>query len=113
MPAQQALNHVNSMLTTRYREWYLALAGLPQWGKIVDAQVQRYVQGVQDVVRANLEWRCVFFHFYFIPFLDIYLHLLLSFVSPAMLSSFSGSDRLNKLLERHSHSVSHFYSCAQ
>ena len=60
MPAQHAFNHVNSMLTTRYHEWYLALAGLPQWGKEIDAQVQRYVQGVQDVVRANLEWRFVF-----------------------------------------------------
>ncbi|KAL9608737.1 MAG: hypothetical protein Q9167_006455 [Letrouitia subvulpina] len=56
MPAQQAFDHVNRLLQGCYRDWYLALADLPQWGEEIDTQVQRYIQGVQDVVLANLSW---------------------------------------------------------
>ncbi|ERF68386.1 hypothetical protein EPUS_06802 [Endocarpon pusillum Z07020] len=59
MPAQQAFEAVNALLRKCYRDWYLALADLPQWGEKIDAQVQKYIQGVQDVVLANLNWRCV------------------------------------------------------
>ena len=59
MPAQQAFDHVNQLLKDCYHDWYLALAGLPQWGEQIDAQVQKYIQGVQDVVLANLNWRSV------------------------------------------------------
>jgi hypothetical protein len=45
------------MLSSRYRDWYLALAELPSWGEDVDVQVQEYVEGVRSVVRANLGWR--------------------------------------------------------
>ena len=57
MPAQQAFDRVNGLLQELYRDWYLALAKLPQWGEEVDTQVQKYIQGVQDVVLANLNWR--------------------------------------------------------
>ncbi|PYH95298.1 pentalenene synthase [Aspergillus ellipticus CBS 707.79] len=56
MPAQMAFNHIGNMLTERYRDWYLALAALPTWGERVDADVQQYIRGVQNVVRANLHW---------------------------------------------------------
>lgn len=57
MPAQVAFNHVGEMLIERYRDWYLALAALPTWGERIDADVQEYIRGVQNVVRANLHWR--------------------------------------------------------
>ncbi|RAK87250.1 terpenoid synthase [Aspergillus costaricaensis CBS 115574] len=56
MPAQVAFNHVGEMLIERYRDWYLALAALPTWGERIDADVQEYIRGVQNVVRANLHW---------------------------------------------------------
>ncbi|GIJ99409.1 terpene cyclase [Aspergillus viridinutans] len=56
MPAQMAFNHIGNMLVARYRDWYLALAELPSWGEHVDAQVQQYIRGVQNVVMANLNW---------------------------------------------------------
>lgn len=59
MPAQQAFHRVNKLLRDCYRDWYLALADLPQWGEKIDAQVQHYIQGVQNVVLANLNWRFV------------------------------------------------------
>ncbi|KAL9623919.1 MAG: hypothetical protein Q9160_001911 [Pyrenula sp. 1 TL-2023] len=54
--AQQAFDHVNGMLKECYRDWYLALSKLPQWGEKTDEQVQKYIQGVQDVVHANMNW---------------------------------------------------------
>lgn len=59
MPAQQAFDHVNTLLIECYRDWYLALADLPQWGEQIDVQVQRYIQGVQDAAIANINWRFV------------------------------------------------------
>lgn len=59
MSAQAAFNHIGSMLVSRYREWYLALAELPSWGESVDSDVQRYIRGIQNVVQANLNWRYV------------------------------------------------------
>ncbi|KAF9893906.1 hypothetical protein FE257_008877 [Aspergillus nanangensis] len=56
MPAQLAFDHINDMLLACYRDWYRALAGLPSWGERVDADVQRYIRGVQNVVQANLNW---------------------------------------------------------
>lgn len=45
------------MLRERYRQWYLTMADLPIWGESVDKEVQRYIQGIQDVVLANVNWR--------------------------------------------------------
>ena len=59
IPAQQAFDRVNSLLTERYRDWYLALADLPQWGERIDVEVQTYIQGVQNITLANLNWRFV------------------------------------------------------
>ncbi|KAG4419573.1 hypothetical protein IFR04_007275 [Cadophora malorum] len=32
------------------------MADLPVWGEEVDKEVQRYIQGIQDVVLANVNW---------------------------------------------------------
>ncbi|KAJ5247787.1 terpene cyclase [Penicillium chermesinum] len=56
MSAQAAFDHLGYMLQTRYRDWYLALASLPSWGNEIDAEVQNYIRGVQNVVKANLHW---------------------------------------------------------
>ncbi|KAF9058937.1 terpene synthase metal binding domain protein [Rhodocollybia butyracea] len=56
MSAQMAFNYVGNMLVSRYRDWYLALAELPSWGEQIDYEVQEYIRGVTNVVRANLNW---------------------------------------------------------
>lgn len=57
MPAQMAFDHIGEMLVSCYRDWYMALAELPSWGERIDAEVQQYIRGVQNVVMANLNWR--------------------------------------------------------
>lgn len=57
MGPQEAFDQMGELLKARFREWYLALAELPQWGEAIDTQVQKYISGVQDVVLANLNWR--------------------------------------------------------
>ncbi|KAF7588364.1 hypothetical protein BBP40_005793 [Aspergillus hancockii] len=56
MPAQMAFDHIGDMLLSRYHDWYLALAELPSWGGGVDSEIQQYIRGVQNIVRANLHW---------------------------------------------------------
>ncbi|OQD85463.1 hypothetical protein PENANT_c010G01167 [Penicillium antarcticum] len=45
MRAQEAFDCIGGMLTIRYRDWYLALADLPSWGRDIDAEVQKYIRG--------------------------------------------------------------------
>lgn len=59
MPAQAAFDHLGHMLQARYRDWYLALVSLPSWGKEIDSEVQNYIRGIQNIVKANLHWRFV------------------------------------------------------
>lgn len=54
---QAAFDEAGKLLATCYRDWYLALADLPSWGEDVDAQVQTYIEGLQNVVLANIHWR--------------------------------------------------------
>lgn len=61
LPAQKSFDRINDILKTCYRDWYLALADLPQWGEEIDQQVQKYAQGLECVIRANLNWRWVLF----------------------------------------------------
>lgn len=56
---EAAYERIGREITRRYREWYLALAELPQWGEAVDVQVQKYVRALQDLVLSNLNWRYV------------------------------------------------------
>jgi hypothetical protein len=57
---QEAFDRVAEMLKDAYRDWYLALARLPQWGEEIDRQVQKYIHAMENIVRADLNWRQVF-----------------------------------------------------
>ena len=54
---QQAFNTVGALLEERYKEWATVITQLPTWGPEIDAQVARYVEGIQNVVQANVTWR--------------------------------------------------------
>jgi hypothetical protein len=54
---QEAFDHIGNMLNSRYARWELAVKNIPSWGEGLDHQVANYIQGVADVVRANLHWR--------------------------------------------------------
>lgn len=54
---QSSFDTAGELLRTRYRGWYLALAELPTWGEEIDRQVQVYINDVQNVTLANLNWR--------------------------------------------------------
>ena len=56
-PPQQAFNTVGALLEERYKEWSSVITQLPTWGPEIDAQVARYVEGIQNVVQANVTWR--------------------------------------------------------
>lgn len=57
MSAQEAFDYLDSKLRTLYREWYLTMADVPQWGEKIDSQVQTYIEGLENSVKANLAWR--------------------------------------------------------
>ncbi|RGP69189.1 terpene synthase metal-containing [Fusarium longipes] len=54
---QQAFDTVGALLEERYREWETVVGQLPSWGREIDAQVARYIEGIQNVVQANVTWR--------------------------------------------------------
>ncbi|KAJ5900032.1 hypothetical protein N7495_004776 [Penicillium taxi] len=54
---QDALLQANSLIRQRYHEWYRSLAYLPSFGEKVDRDIQKYIEGVQNVVLANIHWR--------------------------------------------------------
>ena len=88
MPAQQAFDSVDELLKHCYRDWYLTLSDLPQWGEKIDIQVQKYIRGVQDVVLANLNWRfCL--DFLSLSFPQTLSSVALSFPPSLCLSSLS------------------------
>ncbi|CAI6332731.1 unnamed protein product [Periconia digitata] len=53
---QEAFDTVGAMLEQRYIQWDQAIQCLPSWGAEVDVQVNRYVEGIQNVVQANISW---------------------------------------------------------
>ncbi|PYH60795.1 terpene synthase family protein [Aspergillus niger CBS 101883] len=53
---QAAFDEAGKLLAACYRDWYLTLADLPSWGEDVDAQVQTYIDGLQNTVLANIHW---------------------------------------------------------
>ena len=53
---QGAYDHVDDLLKKCYRKWYLSQSEIPLWGEAVDAQVQMYLKGCQDIIVANLNW---------------------------------------------------------
>ena len=57
MSAQQAFDTLNHFLEQRYLQWDETIAKVPLWDRDVEAEVQKYITGIQNVVRANLYWR--------------------------------------------------------
>jgi phage-related minor tail protein len=55
--AQDAFDQIASMVDARFVLWDENIRALPSWGDEVDAQVRQYVQGIQNIVQANLSWR--------------------------------------------------------
>ncbi|CEI39940.1 unnamed protein product [Fusarium venenatum] len=54
--AQEAFDTVGALLEERHQEWQTVIAELPSWGPEIDAQVTRYVEGIRNVVQANVTW---------------------------------------------------------
>ncbi|KAI3339300.1 isoprenoid synthase domain-containing protein [Ustulina deusta] len=55
--AQEAFDYVGNMLDSRYERWEKAVTAIPNWGEEINRDVEGYIRGVADVVRANLHWR--------------------------------------------------------
>ncbi|KAI1756101.1 isoprenoid synthase domain-containing protein [Xylaria castorea] len=53
---QEAFDYIGNMLDSRYERWDNAAKAVPNWGESVNQHVDRYIQGVADIVRANLYW---------------------------------------------------------
>ena len=60
MSAQEAFDHLGSMLEKLYTRFDAAIAELPSWVEAVDVEVGKYVEGVKSgvksCVKANLGW---------------------------------------------------------
>lgn len=54
--AQEAFDTIGALLEQRYIQWDQAINHLPCWGPEVDVQVRRYVEGIQNIVQANISW---------------------------------------------------------
>lgn len=55
--AQEAFDELASLIDERFAQWETAMNMLPVWGGDIDSQVQLYIQGIQNIVQANLSWR--------------------------------------------------------
>lgn len=53
---QESFNFVGELLKQAVQRWYWTQQHLPSFGKHVDIQVQRYLDGLLDQVKANLHW---------------------------------------------------------
>jgi hypothetical protein len=54
--AQEAFDILGSLLEQRYIQWDQAIHHLPSWGADIDGEVRRYIDGIQNVVQANITW---------------------------------------------------------
>lgn len=57
LSTQQAFDTVGKLLENCYRRWEEVEASVPNWCPEVDVEVQRYIDGIKSVVKANLNWR--------------------------------------------------------
>lgn len=55
--AQEAFDTVGSLLEERYLQWDQTIECVPSWGPDIDLQVRRYIEGIQNIVQANISWR--------------------------------------------------------
>ncbi|CVK85123.1 uncharacterized protein FMAN_02036 [Fusarium mangiferae] len=53
---QEAFDTVGNLLEERYQDWQSSIEQLPSWGPDIDTNVARYIQGIQNVVQANITW---------------------------------------------------------
>ncbi|KAK8214398.1 isoprenoid synthase domain-containing protein [Phyllosticta capitalensis] len=53
---QQSYDKANELLHGCYRQWYISHSEVPSWGEKVDVQVQQYLQGCLNVLKANVRW---------------------------------------------------------
>lgn len=56
MSAQVAVDCIAELISTRHNQLEKALSNVPSWDKNTDMQVRKYMDGIQDVVKANLYW---------------------------------------------------------
>ncbi|KAK2596069.1 hypothetical protein N8I77_013577 [Diaporthe amygdali] len=54
--AQQAIDKIGEMTNDCYRQWYLALAGLPSYGERIDREVTKFVEVCRAMAHGNLYW---------------------------------------------------------
>ena len=57
LPMQDAFDAAGELLRDRHRRWYITLAGVPTWGEELDVQMQRFIRGIQDGMKANAVWQ--------------------------------------------------------
>lgn len=57
MSAQKAFNVIGDLLDERYQRWDITEGRVPSWGGETDRQATEYIEGIKNVVRANLYWR--------------------------------------------------------
>lgn len=54
---QEAFDTVAALLEQRYDAWDQSMGQLPSWDNKTDDEVRRYIEGIQNVVQANISWR--------------------------------------------------------
>jgi terpene synthase-like protein len=55
--AQEAFDTLATLLAQRHRDWDMMIDCLPSWDPQTDSQVRQYVEGIQNLVQANISWR--------------------------------------------------------
>jgi hypothetical protein len=55
--AQEAFDTLATLLAQRHRDWDMMIDCLPSWDPQTNSQVRQYVEGIQNVVQANISWR--------------------------------------------------------
>ncbi|KZT04728.1 terpenoid synthase [Laetiporus sulphureus 93-53] len=56
---QAAVDHAAAMCNETVERFLACKAALPSWGRVVDAQVETFVRGLEDWMIANAEWSFV------------------------------------------------------
>lgn len=56
MTAQDAINHIGQLIEARHRQMDFMVSQLPSWTPLIDKEIRKYVQGIKNVVKANLYW---------------------------------------------------------
>lgn len=54
---QGAFNEAGELLRERHRRWYMALADIPSWGEALDVQMQSFIRGIRNGMKANALWQ--------------------------------------------------------